>query len=180
MQTANIMVALGGDLGNTVPKYDVTTAEIAVLRAIHGDDAVFDIQPVGEVPMRNRDELQRLKLLYGGAKDRENKPHVEILYPGAAARVFETLDELDLSPEQFASTARASLPQAQPKAEPAPKAAPVVTDEVEDLDALSVEPQPAADEVEIEEEEPSAAEKAKAARAAKAAAKAAKKDELFA
>lgn len=175
MQIANIMIALGGDLGNTVPKYGVTAAEIAVLRAIHGDDAVFDIQPAGEVEMRNRDELLRLKLMYGSAKDRENKAHVEILYPGAAARVFETLDELDLVPEQFASTARAVSQEAPANAKAPAKAA--VTDDVEDLDALSVEPVEEADDA---DEEMSAADKAKAARAAKAAAKAAKKDELFA
>lgn len=117
MQTANILLAIGGDLGNTVPKYRVSAAEIALLRAIHGDEAVFDVEPLdlpavdeeGEV-LSNRAELQRLKLVYQAAKI-DNKPIVEMLYPGAAARVFETLGELGLPEEYFKPVAHAKTIQ---------------------------------------------------------------------
>lgn len=112
MQTANIMLDIGGDNGNQVPKYGVTAAEIAVLIAIHGEAAVHDIEPIGTVERSNRDELTRLREVYGRAKDGEDHSHVDILFPGAAARVFENIDELNLPPEFFKPTARASAPAA--------------------------------------------------------------------
>lgn len=113
MQTANILLALGGDSGNTVPKRGVTAAEIAVLRAIHGNEAVFDIEPAGEAvdegrPRSNRAELNRLRALYGRAMDSENNSIVAQLFPGAAARVHETLGELELDPSFFKPLARAT------------------------------------------------------------------------
>ena len=48
LQTANVVLALGGDARNTVPKYAVTAAEVAVLRMIHGDAAVFDVARIAE------------------------------------------------------------------------------------------------------------------------------------
>lgn len=100
MQTADVMVAVGGGRDNTVPKYGVTAAEIAVLRALHGPDAVFDIEPTEEVERTNREELGRLRQEYGGAKDGDGQRVVDLLYPGAAARVFESFDELEI-PEDF-------------------------------------------------------------------------------
>lgn len=122
MQTANILLAIGGDLGNTVPKYRVSAAEIALLRAIHGDEAVFDVEPLdlpavdeeGEV-LSNRAELQRLKRVYQDAKI-DGKQVAEMLYPGAAARVFETLDELRLAEAHFKPVAHAKTIQEAPRA----------------------------------------------------------------
>lgn len=153
MQTASILVALGGDLGNTVPKHDVTASEIAVLRAIHGNDAVLDIEPTGDIKRSNLEELSRLRATYGNAKDTENKAIVDVLFPGAAARMFATIDELDLDDTFFKPTARATAAPAvkvegeaiveAPKKgrkgtakakEPEPEE-PGEDDEVEDLDA---------------------------------------------
>ncbi|AKR54328.1 hypothetical protein XM25_00605 [Devosia sp. H5989] len=107
MQTANILLALGGDSGNQVPKFAVTAAEIAVLRAIHGDESVTEIQPLKTVVDRtNRAELGRLRATYGKARDNEGNVIVDMLFPGAAARVFETIDELDLNASLFAAKAR--------------------------------------------------------------------------
>ena len=108
MQTANILLALGGDSGNQVPKYGVTAAEIAVLRAIHGEDAVTNVLPVGTVNTPNRAELARLRGRYGAAQDGEGNKVVETLFPGAAARVFETIEELELPSELFAAKERVS------------------------------------------------------------------------
>lgn len=108
MQTANILLALGGDSGNQVPKYGVTAAEIAVLRAIHGEDAVTNVLPVGTVSMTNRAELARLRARYGAAQDGEGNKVVETLFPGVAARVMEDLEELDLPAELFAAKERVS------------------------------------------------------------------------
>jgi hypothetical protein len=124
MQTANIMLSLNA--GNDVPKRGVSAAEIAVLIAIHGDDAVSDVEPTGssdtididgaEVKWTNRVELDRLRRKYGRAKDGEDKAIVENLFPGAAARVFETLDELNL-PDTFYKATSRHKPEAAP-AEP--------------------------------------------------------------
>lgn len=106
-ETADIMVRLGGDALNTVPKYGMTAAEIAVLQVIHGNDAVFDVKPAGTIERKQRVERSRLQVIYGHAKDHDGNVHVERLYPGAAARVFERLDELVLVDAQFVATARA-------------------------------------------------------------------------
>ncbi|WP_035693630.1 hypothetical protein, partial [Bradyrhizobium liaoningense] len=115
MQRANCLVSLGGDHGNTVPKWLCTAAEIAVLREIHGDDAVNEIEPVDEIKRSHRDERGRLLAIYGGAKYPDQKPIVESMFPGVAARVFETLGELDLDESFFKATGRL---KAKPAAEP--------------------------------------------------------------
>lgn len=106
MQRANCLVSLGGDHGNTVPKYLCTAAEIAVLREIHGDDAVNDIEPIDEIKRSSREERSRLLAIYGGAKYPNQKPIVESMFPGVAARVFETLGELELDESFFKATGR--------------------------------------------------------------------------
>lgn len=107
METANILLALAGDTGNTVPKHGVTAAEVAVLRVIHGDDAISEIEIIGEAeddgkPRTHRAERARLSERYGRQNEgRWASPAVDALFPGAAARVFETFDELDLPEEMF-------------------------------------------------------------------------------
>ena len=113
MKLAPIMLAIGGGRDNTIPKYGVTAAEIAVLRAIHGEDAVFDVDPSADDaqndygrPRTNREELIRLKSIYGKAADGNGGAIVEGLYPGAAARVFEDFEELGLPDDYFKSLGR--------------------------------------------------------------------------
>ena len=126
MQIANVLVAVAGDPGNTVPKYGVTAAEIAVLRMIHGDEAVTDIEPAGSVSTSNRAELARLRGVYGGATDGDGNRLVEQLFPGAAARVFESLAELGIPEQFFKATGRMQAPEAeQEPVEPEPAPAPV-------------------------------------------------------
>lgn len=134
MQTAHALVALGGDKGNTVPKFDLTAAEIAVLRSIHGPDSVFEIEPVGEIERGSREERNRLRLAYP-AKDEDGNHIVDLLYPGAGARVYEGLDELELPEEAFKAEKRMTVPSVgaaprkgrrPPAAEPA-KAEPEAT-----------------------------------------------------
>lgn len=127
MKLANIMLAIGGGRDNTIPKYNVTAGEIAVLRAIHGEDAVFDVEPLATdalnedgKPRTNRQELGRLKAIYGKAQDGSGAPLVEGLYPGAAARVFETVDELELPSEYFKATGRVASVAPEEPAAPKP------------------------------------------------------------
>lgn len=122
MQTANVLLALGGDKGNTVPKYEVTAAEVAVLRYIHGEDAVFDIEITGEVSRTHRQEIGRLTEFYGRQEgDRRTSPAVAELFPGAAARVFEDFEELEIPDELYVATGRKTAAPAKQK--PAPRQA---------------------------------------------------------
>lgn len=108
MQTANCYVEIGGDSGTTVPKYGITVSEIAVLRLIHGPDSVKEIEPTDDVATTDRAEIKRLHELYS----RPDKPDgpVFTLFPGAAARAFQTLDELEL-PEEFFKAERRAKPK---------------------------------------------------------------------
>lgn len=124
MQRANVLVALGGDRGNTVPKYGVTVSEIAVLMAIHGNDAVTEIEPLEDDGGKfdNRAELARLLETYKG-RDEGGVQHVTKLFPGAGARLFEELDELGLPEEFFKATERMSAKKAEAPKKPARKSA---------------------------------------------------------
>lgn len=102
-EVADCLVAIAGDRGNTVPKRRVTAGEIAVLQVIHGNDAVLEVKPLGKIVRSQRTERERLKALYGGARDNNGNSLLEKLYPGAAARIFERLEELVLVDEQFAA-----------------------------------------------------------------------------
>lgn len=101
-ETAHVLVALNGDLGMTVPKRNVTAAEIAVLQTIHGNDAILNIEPVGTVQRSMRVERARLDHDYSNdAKRKEKRCPVAAIYPGAAARLFQRIDELHLVSSQF-------------------------------------------------------------------------------
>lgn len=131
MQTLNVLLALGGDMGNSIPKYGVTIAEAAVLRFIHGEQSVHNIMLVGSVTRTHRQEIGRLQKTYGKYDgERWVSKAVNALFPGAAARVFETLDELDLpeellSPEMQRSIAAPEIVKPQTvKPEAVPQKAP--------------------------------------------------------
>lgn len=135
MQTANIFLALGGNAGHTIQKFGVTPAEIAVLREIHGEASVFDVEPDEDVQRSSREERSRLLGIYGKPPGSREMSAVEALFPGAAARLFETLDELELDPSFYKATSRAA-PKAKAKA-PEP-------DEVDEQEpATTDEPEPA-------------------------------------
>ena len=118
MELANALVALNGDRGNTVPVMRATPAQIAVLCAIHGQDAVFDIQPLDEeIDRSNRDELNRLARKYTGQNE-DGTPIVRVVYPGASPILHRTLEDLGLPEDQFKATERMS---AKKKAKPKTK-----------------------------------------------------------
>lgn len=128
MQLATVMLALAGDRANTIQKFDVTPSEVAVLQRIHGTDAVFDIAVTGDDKRTNRQERERLTEAYGKmtVDGQYESPAVNSLFPGAAARLFETFDELELDESLLAAPVPAgrAAPAApvEPVApEPAPK-----------------------------------------------------------
>lgn len=100
MQIATISLALGGDPGNTIQKFSVTPAEVAVLRLIHGNDSVTEVDVYDDpIKRTNRAELERLRSVYGKPQPTGGfrAEAVDALFPGVAARVFETFDELDVA-----------------------------------------------------------------------------------
>lgn len=120
MQYANIMLALGGDKGTIVPKSEISASEIAVLRLIHGDDAVFDVEPVkveeDKAKRTSREEIRRLTEIYGRAKvdtaDGTQVSAVTALFPGAAAQAIKNIDDLDIPEEFFKAKSRVSADDA--------------------------------------------------------------------
>ncbi len=126
MQVATIMLALSGDSGNTIQKYNVTPGEVAVLRELHGADSVTDILIMEEeVDRTSRAERQRLLDIYSRVQPNGSRtaPAVDNLFPGVAARVFETFDELELPDEFFKVPPQRAEEPEEAKPEPAPKAA---------------------------------------------------------
>lgn len=118
MQTADVLVALNGDRGNTVPKTGVTVAEIAVLMQIHGDDAIHEIKPGKDVKVSTTDEIERLRTTYGRARDPDGRPLIDYVYPGRAPQLHTKLADLELPDELFVATGR-NTPKA--KSRPAKK-----------------------------------------------------------
>lgn len=107
MELANVLLALGGDRDNTVPKERVTAAEIAVLAAIHGSDAVFDVQPLTETLATNfKEERERLLRNYP-AKNEDNKLIVLEVYPGVSPILHTGIATLGLDESLFLATDRA-------------------------------------------------------------------------
>ncbi len=136
MQTAHILLAIGGDAGNTVPKRNVRASEIAVLRAIHGDQSVTEIEPAEDDASftTHKAEIARLTAIYG--KEGPNGKDISVvadLYPGAAARVFEDLAELEIPDDFYKAEARAKAPEPSKKAKTV-RVKPA--DEIEDMDVL--------------------------------------------
>jgi hypothetical protein len=114
MQKATILLSLGGDSGNQVQKYDVTPSEVAVLRAIHGDQSVSDIEPTGEAKSldnpgkarTDREDLARLRQEYGAAKDVNNTSIFETLFPGVGARGISSFSDLGLDKSLYKAKER--------------------------------------------------------------------------
>lgn len=103
MQLASILLNIAGDAGNQVPKYNVTPSEVAVLRILHGDDAVNDIEVIGDEKRSSKAERERLMQVYAQPHPdgTRRSPAIDTLFPGVAARLFETFDEMELDEIHF-------------------------------------------------------------------------------
>lgn len=68
MQTASCFIRLlnsNGPSKHEAFKSPVTPAEVVILRAIHGDDAVVRIKPMSMDKREHRAEIERLRIEYG-------------------------------------------------------------------------------------------------------------------
>lgn len=123
MQTANVLVALGGDNRNTVPKNNVTPAEAAVLAAIHGEGAVHEIEVADEVDL-DAAELREYLMKTYPAKDEDARLIVENVFPGRRPDFPETFADLGLPDGLYKATARATPAAAGYKKKGGKKTAP--------------------------------------------------------
>lgn len=98
MQVVNCTVAIGGEAGMTVAKTNVTVPELLVLRAVHGEDAVRNIEVTGDEDIGSNEERQRLSLLY------VNPETVVKDTLGAVGALPKTLDDAGISDEFVIST----------------------------------------------------------------------------
>ena len=100
MQICNCEVRLGDSAGHTVPKVDVTPAEILILQAIHGASAVVNIRPVKQDRRSNNEEWDRLQGTYGrssdGLMDAGNGELLTKLFPGAMPKLPVTLKDIGM------------------------------------------------------------------------------------
>jgi len=125
MQVCNCTVAIGGEAGMTVLKNFVTIPEILVLRAIHGEDAVRNIEVTANEDIDSNEERSRLLSIYkmpeGIVKDTL----------GATGSLPKTIDESGIGDEfvisktppkkgkKASATEELSLPEEVPADTPA-------------------------------------------------------------
>lgn len=81
MKLYSCKVRLGGSVLNEVRKTDVTKAEISILRALHGTDAVSEVLPNGSVARDADEERTRLESIYLGGSDTTRAKVAEMLGP---------------------------------------------------------------------------------------------------
>jgi hypothetical protein len=65
MQYGECLVSMGDSGLHVAKKYNVTPAEVVMLRQIHGPEAVTDVQPRGSDRRPLAEEVDRLRKCYG-------------------------------------------------------------------------------------------------------------------
>ena len=97
MQHCSCFVYLSGDQYHGVRKPDVTVAEIVMLRAIHGDDAVTAIQPTFMAKTKQGAELERLRNLYTSSNvTKDGRPLIDDVFPGRNPKLPVNLADIDI------------------------------------------------------------------------------------
>lgn len=133
MQICSATIRLAGSVQNTVFRSDITPAEILVLQAIHGQDAVVDIVPIEHVQRAASTEWDRLMQAYdrsGGPDTPDGKEEASIvakLFPGAIKRLPETLKEIGLEELETVDAPEPKKPRAPRAPKPAGEPEAVVT-----------------------------------------------------
>ena len=131
MHTINCLVAIGGDLQNKHPRSKVTVPELVLLRAIHGEAAVQNIEVTGNPRINQLDERDRLMRHYpkhqklvndiwrdsGGEfpKDVRRLNLNSALFAPAATAQHDMADQLE--DEQVAKTRKVRTPKVEPESD---------------------------------------------------------------
>jgi hypothetical protein len=98
MQHCSCIVFLDGDRNSSVHKTDVTVAEIVLLRAIHGPDAVDGIKPTFVGREKPAQDLARLRVEYANSNvTKEGGSLIEAVYPGRNPSVPTKLADIEQS-----------------------------------------------------------------------------------
>lgn len=109
------LVRHGGKLSYQISKKNMTAPEIVVLRAIHGSDCVANLKQTGtrnakmfkDDPdnarlMTNAGEFERLRALYNDFKTDDEKPIIDVLWPGFNPQLPTTIDGVTSSETELA------------------------------------------------------------------------------
>lgn len=110
MQICNCTVAIGGEVGMTVLKERVTVPELAILRVIHGEDAVRNIEVIADEAIDSGEERSRLNAVY-----RSPENIVRDTF-GAAGSLPKTLEDAEISDEFVISNSVSKTTKAKAKA----------------------------------------------------------------
>jgi hypothetical protein len=125
MDMCHCAVNHAGSRDMQVFKSDVTPAEIMILRALHGDDAVHRIRVTGSAKRGSRAEHVRLVRIYGGKAVAET-------FPGSAPRLPDTLAEAGLRETNYRDPdPEPSEPDLEDEEDEAPAAPPAAAAAVE-------------------------------------------------
>lgn len=118
MERLDCTVRLGGNIGSTTEKLNITVAEAILLRKIHGQDALVDIKKVRTGKRDNtphRAELDRLKAFY---PEKFHKA-IDQLFPGFNPKLPMTLEEGGFVEEEDRKDAEKKAAIAEMELEPA-------------------------------------------------------------
>ncbi|CAK0773586.1 hypothetical protein WCLP8_5030005 [uncultured Gammaproteobacteria bacterium] len=130
MQVCSCLVRHDGEMNHVTFKPNVTVAEIVILRAIHGEDAIVDILPVNMDRRTHEEEVDRLARIY-------TDPVVKRLWSGFRPRLPATLKDIGISRADI--EARAAVAAAKAEQMRAALAASNPEDEDETPDGLDAD-----------------------------------------
>ena len=138
MQLYNCTVRLSGSMINEVPKFAISAAEIAVLRAIHqgpeaGVEAITNIKAVGPVKRSDAEERNRLNELYGaGLRTNERLRNLEAILGHSSVPLPDRIEGVNIvAPPKSGRRAKPETPVTEDVTE--------TTDEGEDESEAAVE-----------------------------------------
>lgn len=115
MKSYIVDVRINGSMEHVVTNKRVTVPEIALLKVIHGSDAVMGIRNSADVPdYEEEEERERLRATYD-ARPRDEGPLMERLF-GLTARLPVTLKDIGIDARAVAKEAEAALKAAQDRA----------------------------------------------------------------
>lgn len=95
MQVATITLRHAGRLDTQISKVQVTPAEVILLRALHGQDAVTVETITGEAGRDSAEERDRLDRLYGSVSA-ANMQTLERIFPGYNAKLPASFAEIGI------------------------------------------------------------------------------------